>query len=64
LAHLGRRIGSFWLNLARNKKGALIRKILKPLIFLVGRNGLETSANGLYLDGDLSQQQVRFILYP
>jgi len=61
---LGRRIGSFWLNLARNKKGALIRKILKPLIFLVGRNGLETSANELYLDGNLSQQPSRFHFVP
>jgi hypothetical protein len=30
----------------------------------VGSKGLELSANGLYLDGDLSQQQGRFYFVP
>jgi hypothetical protein len=52
------------LILARNKKGSLSRKCLKLFIFLVGRDGLETSANELYLDGNLSQQPGRFHFVP
>jgi len=54
-------VGAF---VARNKKGPLSRKCLNLFIFLVGRDGLETSANGLYLDGDLSQQPGRFHFVP
>ena len=38
---------AFCVNLARNEKKGSWRKYQKPLIFLVGREGFEPSANGL-----------------
>lgn len=40
------------------------RKLLNLFIFLVGHDGLETSTNGLYLDGDLSQHQGQLHFVP
>jgi hypothetical protein len=52
---------SIWLNLARNEKNGFQRKYRKPLIFLVGREGFEPSANGLKVRCSTAELTAHFM---